>query len=193
MKIEVTNIEFDSMETYIQWKEDIERSTHSSYVLKCAPTISNEAKVWYYYCNRAGVYKPDGKGKHQLKTQGTAKIGLQCTAHLRVSQHLLTQKISVQYCPTHYNHDLKLAFLRLPQKMRLDIANKLEQGVCIDRILDDIRDSVDGGIDRQHLITQQDIHKIKYQYNIEGITRHQNDLISVTAWVIKMPSLLTRL
>ena len=73
--------------------------------------------------------------------------------------------------------------------MRLDIANKLEQGVCIDRILDDIRDSVDGDIDRQHLITQQDVHNIKYQYNIEGITRHQNDLTSVTAWVIEMQSL----
>ena len=82
MKIEVTNIEFDSMETFIQWKEDIESSTHSNYVLKCTPAISNEAKVCYYYCNRAGVYKPDGKGKCQLKTQGTAKIGCQCAAHL---------------------------------------------------------------------------------------------------------------
>ena len=44
MKIKVTNIEFDSMETYIQWKEDIERSTHSRYVLKCAPTISNKQR-----------------------------------------------------------------------------------------------------------------------------------------------------
>ena len=116
MKIEVTNIEFDSMEAFIQWKEDIKSSIHSSYVLKYTPTISNETKVWYYYCNRAGVYKLDGKDKCQLKTQGTAKIVCQCTAHLRVSQHLLTQKISVQYCPTHYNHDLKSAFLRLPQK-----------------------------------------------------------------------------
>ena len=84
------------------------------------------------------INKPDDKGKHQLKTQGTAKIGCQCAAHLRVSQHLLTQKISVQYCPTHYNHDLKLAFLRLLKKIRLDIANKLEQSVCIDGILDNI-------------------------------------------------------
>ena len=84
MKIEVTNIEFDSMEAFIQWKEDIESSTHSSYVLKCAPTISNEAKVSYYYCNTACVYKPDGKGKRHLKTQGIAKIGCQCTAHLQV-------------------------------------------------------------------------------------------------------------
>ena len=67
------------MEAFIQLKEDIESSTHSGYVLKCTPTISNEAKVWYYYCNRAG----------------TAKIECQCTEHLRVSQHLLTQKISV--------------------------------------------------------------------------------------------------
>ena len=95
MKTEVTNIEFDRKEAFIQWKEDIKSSTYSSYVLKCATTLSNEAKVWYYYCNRAGVYKPDDKGKCQLKTQGTAKIVCQCTAHLRVSQHLLTQKISV--------------------------------------------------------------------------------------------------
>ena len=42
MKIEVTNTEFDSMEAFIEWKEDIKSSTHSSFVLKCAPTIYNE-------------------------------------------------------------------------------------------------------------------------------------------------------
>ena len=94
MKIKVTNIEFDSVEAFIQWKEDIESSTHSSYVLKCAPTISNEAKVWYYYCNRAGVYKPDDKGKHQLKTQGTAKIGASAQ-HIYESHSIYLHKRSL--------------------------------------------------------------------------------------------------
>ena len=65
----------------MQWKK---RFTYPNYVLKCALTVSNEPNVWYYYCSRAGIYKPDGQGKHQMKTPGSFKIGCQCTAHLRV-------------------------------------------------------------------------------------------------------------
>ena len=58
---------------------------------------------------------------------------------------------------------------------RLDIARKLQIGVAVERILDDIRDTCDGGINHEHLITRQDIRNIKLQYNIEGVMRHKND------------------
>ena len=59
----------------------------------------------------------------------------------------------------------------------------------MERILDDIRDSVTNTIRRKHLIRRQDLHNIKAQYNIDGIMRHKNDLTSVLAWVEEMNAL----
>ena len=97
--------------------------------------------------------------------------------------------MNVRYCSTHYNHDLQLAFLKMPSNARLDIARKLQIGVAVERILDDIRDTCDGGINREHLITRQDIRYIKL-YNIEGVMRYKNDLNSVIVWVREMQSTL---
>ena len=59
----------------------------------------------------------------------------------------------------------------------------------MERILDDIRESVSNGMCRQHLVTRQDLHNIKAQYNIDGIVRHKNDLTSVRVWVQEMSTL----
>ena len=59
----------------------------------------------------------------------------------------------------------------------------------MERILDDIRDSVTNTIRRKHLIRRQNLHNIKAQYNIDGIMRHKNDLTSVLAWVEEMNAL----
>ena len=67
--------------------------------------------MFYYYCNRVGTYKSEGTGKHQLKTQGTAKIGSQCSAYIKAVQDINTHKIHCYYCPicpTHYNHTVSL-------------------------------------------------------------------------------------
>ena len=181
---------FNDIDQFTEWKDDLERQTHSSFVLKCAPVKTIEYKTWYYYCNRAGVYKPQGYSKRQLKTQGSAKIGCQCSAYIKASQHLINKNMNVRYCSTHYNHDLQLAFLKMPSNARLDIARKLQIGVAVERILDDIRDTCDGGINREHLITRQDIRNIKLQYNIEGVMGHKNNLNSVILWVREMQSTL---
>ena len=122
----------------------------------------------YYYCNRSGKYTCKSLGKRQTKIIGSAKVGEQCTAHMKVNQHILTGEISVRYCRTHHNHALNLGHLRLPESTRIQIAAKLQQGITIERIMDDIRDSV-SEISRVHITTRQDINNIKNHYNIEGI------------------------
>ena len=57
------------------------------------------------------------------------------------------------------------------------------------RILNDIRESVTNKLGRKHLVTRQDLHNIKAQFNIDGIMRHKNDLTSVMAWVEEMSTL----
>ena len=43
----------------------------------------------------------------------------------------------------------------------MEIASKLNQGVSMEHILDDIRDTVTDGMHREHLVTSQDLHNIK--------------------------------
>ena len=189
LEIEITDTSFADYAEFTVWKEDLERETHPSYVLKCAPVVTQEYRVSYYYCNRSGKYKPEGHGKRQLKSQDSTKIGFQCSAYIKVSEHLVNKNVFVKFCSTHYNHDLQLAYLKMPEKTRLEIANKLHMGVDIQRILDDIRDTSEGGINREHLVNRQDVRNVRLQYNIEGISRHSNDLNSVKAWVNEMQSL----
>ena len=46
-----------------------------------------------------------------------------------------------------------------------------------------------GNMNREHLITRQDILNIRRQYNIEGIEQHHNDHTSLQAWVEELKSL----
>lgn len=45
------------------------------------------------------------------------------------------------------------------------------------------------GITREHLVTRQDVRNIKTQFNVEGISRHKDDPISVSSWIEEMASL----
>lgn len=155
-------------------------------VQNCGPRTSNHNRVWYFYCNRAGKYKPKGSNKRHQKSQGTCKIGEQCSAHLKAVQNINSGCVKVTYCSTHHNHVIKLAHLRICESVRMEVAAKLYQGVKMERILDDIRDSVGDKIKREHLINRQDLHNIQHQYNIESSSRHKNDLTSVTSWVEEM-------
>ena len=68
-------------------------------------------------------------------------------------------------------------------RIRLIVASKLQQGISLARILDDVRDSVAGSLGAETLLSKQSIHNIKRLYNIEG---HSNDQTSICAWVAEM-------
>ena len=69
------------------------------------------------------------------------------------------------------------------------IANKLRHGITHQRNLDDIQEVNDTNISQDDLVNKKDISNIKNQYNIEGIQRHQNELISVSSWLKEMEAL----
>ena len=144
----------------------------------------------YYYCNRAGKYEGRGKGIRQLKSQGSSKTGYQCAANMKVVHNTVTNRVQVEYCATHSSHSINLGHLRMSHELKMNIAGKLQEGVAMDRILDDIRDTISpDGVTREHLVTRKDIHNIRVQHNIEGIMRHKNDLTSVCAWIEEMKEL----
>lgn len=183
--IKVEQLQFEHIAAFKAWKEESEYKTLSQYSLKCAPHQYGINNVYYFYCNRAGTYTTKGIEKRQHKSQGTSKLGNQCTSHIKAMENTDTGEVKVEYCATH-SHTIKLAHLRIPDKTRMDIAAKLQQGVSMERILDDIRDTVTNQVNREHLIKKKDLRNIKMQYNVDGITRDKNDLTSVSAWVTEM-------
>jgi hypothetical protein len=192
MVLQITTKAFNTFqeEWEEEWKEKEEMSTHSWYVQNSAPKQLHGKEHVYYYCNRAGKYESRGKCERSLKCQGTSKAILHCTAHIFATINMKTKTVQVRYNATHYNHDTQLGHLRIPNTTRMMIASKLRQGVTTQRILDDIRDPEQrNGINREHLVNRKDIRNIQNQYNIEGIKRHQNDLVSVTSWVEEMEML----
>ena len=67
--------------------------------------------------------------------------------------------MTVLFVSTHYYlepHE-EIVHLRIPEKLRLAIAAKLQHGVKNNQILDDIGNSVtDNGLQREHLTTKHD-------------------------------------
>ena len=104
---------FNSFCEFANWKEEEERVTHSWYVMHNAPKVINDYQHYYYYCNRAGVYKSRGNGKRALKSQGTCKINSSYSAYTKAVRCLKTDSVSLTYTSTHYNHQQQLGHLRL--------------------------------------------------------------------------------
>ena len=182
MIVRTQSLAFPSFDEFIEWKQEEETKTHSNYVLMCAPQNYLTYKHHYYYCNRSGRYNSKGTKKRNLKVQGSCKVGNNCLAHIKTKTNTETGLVKVEYC-NHHNHTVSLGHLKLPQDIRGKIASQLQQGIPADKIIDIIRDSMYKGINRGHIITKQDIRNVQNQYNIQGISRHPNDLTSVCAWV----------
>lgn len=115
--------------------------------------------------SRSGKFFPRGKGKRSLKIQGSSKIGDVCSSYIKVTEKRDDGNVQVEYCSTH-NHEKKLAHLPIPDDTRKMIAGKLQLGVKIERIMDDIRYRAANGVGRQHLINRQDIVILEVSANI---------------------------
>ena len=165
MCINVKELEFDDYHSLLQWKSEEENAPQT--------TGTNERR--YFYWNRAGNYVSKSKGIRQTKSQGTCKIGSQCLAYMKVHQNILNGKIQVEYRNYHHNHKVEIGHLRISEECRITIAAQLQEGVSIQKIMDNIRDKTCYTVNQEQLINKMDIYNIKRQYNIECIEKHQND------------------
>ena len=179
----IESLSFDNIEDFQKWKLRVERETSSLYVQKTAVKQCGNNKHTYLYCNRSGTCKPKGGGKRLMKSQGTCKMGEPCTSYMKVCEQTDTGLVSIEYCGNHSGHECRLAHLKIPEDVRSMIAAKLQLGVNIECILDDIRGGISesDGLGREHLINRQDVLNIKL--NIGSIEKHSNDHASVCAWV----------
>ena len=116
-----------------------------------------------------------------MKLQGTSKLGHCCSAYMKAKEYE-SGGLEVEICDYH-THEQQLAHLPLPESTRKMVAAKLNDGVSVSSILDFVRDNVEARLGRKELLSRQDIHNIRQQYNIEGIKLHADDAKSVSLWV----------
>ena len=105
---------------------------------------------------------------------------------MQVSEDIITEKVTVTHCNHYIGHTLDICHFKISSETMMRIAAKLQMGISIDRILDDVHDEVTGLIKKEYLISRQDVHNIKSQLDLHSIEKHQNDLFSVSAWVAEM-------
>ena len=141
-----------------------------------------EISKFYFYCNRSGHFETQSTGKRHIKSQGSVKINAHCTATM-VETTQEYYPIQVKVCQTHYGHSKTLGHLNLTTEDKQQIAGKLVQGVSFDKILNNIRESVNTKISRIHLATLRYILNVERAYGLRSIEKHQNDALSVDAWV----------
>ena len=91
----------------------------------------------------------------------------------------LSKMLVVEYCSTHTGHDIQLSDLPFLDDVRLLIARKLQESVCVTQILDDVRDNCldNNGIEREQLITRQDILNIGRKLNVHTNQKHSNGFL----------------
>lgn len=189
--VNIKQLKFQSYHSFLAFKNEEELKCNTQYVQQCGRQISTDgnSERCYYYCNRSGRYVSHSTGKRQTKSQGSCKVGSQCTAHMKVHHNKTNGTVDVHYCDYHHNHAVKLIHLRIPEQIRLTIAAQLHDGVSMDKIMDSIRDKLYSAIKREQLVTRIDIQNIKRQYNIECLQKAKNDLTSVIVWVRELEAL----
>ena len=98
-----------------------------------------------------------------------------CTATIVATQK--EQCIQVRICHTHYGHSKSIGHLKLSKEDSQHIAVKLFQEVTFERILDDIRESVNSKLSRIHLTNRKYISNIQRAYGLRSVEKHNDDAL----------------
>lgn len=190
MQLKCEDLNFSSFADFQNWKHEVEKSTHSSYVRNCSSKVAvDNAVSHYYYCHRSGHFTSNGKGIRHLKLQGSNKISAMCPAKMKVIQ-AEDGTCVVKFVSTHIGHENDLSHLNLSLQEKDSIASDIVRKIPFQAILEKNRESMtDSKLERIHLLTKQDLHNIEKCYNLCSTSvRHQNDGTSVEAWVQEMNS-----
>ncbi|GBN82097.1 hypothetical protein AVEN_240803-1 [Araneus ventricosus] len=124
------------------------------------------------------IKRSDSKKCSKLK--GTKKVNGFCPASIKLTCSEETGKCQVKFIKTHIGHSNDWF---LPSEKQSLVAK-----IPFDAILDNVGDSIsDSGLERIHLLTKMDLHKIQSSFNLNSdVQSHKDDGTSVEAWVNEM-------
>ena len=167
------------MTEFEKWKNEEERMTKSWYVKHRADRKTKHFTKSWLRCNRTGTFVSKSTGKRAMKSQGSCKTGCSCPAFITTRRYHATGEVQAEFCLKHVGHRQENAFNKMLKEMRTTIAAKLSQGISMSSVMDYIRGSMCGPLNRDHLITRADVHNIKQQYNINCMQKASDDTDSV--------------
>nr|XP_023014901.1 uncharacterized protein LOC111504553 isoform X1 [Leptinotarsa decemlineata] len=187
IELSVEKLKFKNTEEFESWKEGIEKSDVSKYVLQQSRKQTDTNILQYYHCHRDGFYKKSGNNIRRLKLTGSIKINTHCPSKMNIIISKVTGEVSVKFVRQHLGHKMELEKIPLSKKTQDNLAEKLKQKIPFDEVLNDVRDNVVvENLDRLHLLTRQDLFNIERKYNLsKDCVRHSNNCSSVAAWVEK--------
>ena len=181
-KITIYTKTFPSEQEFKLWMKKMEKETQTCYIKARGNKLTRNFISSQYYCHRSGMSKPTENRKRAFKSQGSSKIGTRCTAFLTARKDLVNGSVSIQYCPYHIGHSLKLCHLRLSKDLKTQVAGKLAQGLEPQQILDDLRATMTD-VNRDSLVTKKDITNIRKQFKLSGLQKRSDEAAGTDSWV----------
>ncbi|XP_068087050.1 uncharacterized protein [Anabrus simplex] len=116
-------------------------------------------------------------------------MGSCCPSTLELREHTDSELFEATLFTPHIGHECSLTYLNLSKGERAEIAGKIQQGISFNRILDDIRGSInmEQSVERIHLLSRQDLRNIEKEFLLKSESQfHKNDAVSVDLWVQQM-------
>ncbi|KAL6740046.1 hypothetical protein Aduo_013434 [Ancylostoma duodenale] len=131
-KIEVVN--FPNMEEFEKWKRISEEHDMTSRAIASSKQYKG-AKVMYMRCHRA---QSRCRRLEDSLRKGTRKVVPFCTAFMKVTEREFGVK--VEYCSTHFGHDIQPELLRLDKQSEQYIVSLLRKGLKCREVFDTIKE-----------------------------------------------------
>lgn len=164
IEVKETNMEVASA-NFQDWKDHLEWSTSSKFVLQYKRTTKKEIATKSYVCHRSGQYVPEGTGERLLKKIGSCKLNAFCPASIKVCFEKDIAKVC--YVETHVGHEADLEYLTLTPTERRSIAEKIAAKVPWDEIIKEIKKTASTStLQRIHLLKKKDLYNIERSFNL---------------------------
>ncbi|GBN37925.1 hypothetical protein AVEN_224154-1 [Araneus ventricosus] len=184
LNMDEEELQFPNMTAFKKWKHDIERKELTSYTLRHGARRTSTGLKFFYVCHRSGKYasRVTGPRQRMLKTPGTCKLGIVCTAAIYCEE--CPDSVIVRYCPHHYGHGKETSFVQLSVEEQAAIQDNISKGIPFESLLDDIRDSQSSTDHFQlYLLKKRDVRFINNAYATDEYNPGLSDAESVDQWV----------
>ncbi|XP_074604241.1 uncharacterized protein LOC141857650 [Brevipalpus obovatus] len=183
ISVKIEEKEFETVDEFFSWKNNLERETTSSFIAASGDIVRGDTRHKYYTCCRSGSYTSQAE-KRKSRSKGSKKIGSRCPAFLNLKTSQLDGTVKIEYSLSHVGHELELKHLNLPPADRERIAADLALHIPKQRVIEEVRETFEGDLQRIHLLKSQDLKNIERSYNLQGnIKRHSNDFQSLDLWI----------
>lgn len=120
--IEEENHEFNTIDEFTKWKENIEKITLSKYTQQRKSRSNKDGtKVTYFHCHRDGYFQSKGQNTRHLKLMGSNKINTRCVSKMIVKE--ASESITVKFVKTHVGHSMDL--IRFPLSKKEEVYDEM--------------------------------------------------------------------